>query len=198
MERDADNPTEAGDGGYVLSPGDGLKGTIRRLPPDSAINFRHFKAGVSETHGAYGVFEESHRPGLGAAAHIHHVGDEAFVVLEGDYTFLLLARNRDIRPDRVAFVVLEGDYTFLLGERTLRAPVGSFTFIPRGTVHGFRNEGDQPGRLLAIVSSDEWAACSQEMGELVGRGLRFDSAELATARSRYPANFALEWVERTW
>jgi mannose-6-phosphate isomerase-like protein (cupin superfamily) len=37
-----------------------------------------------------------------------------------------------------AFYVLEGEYTFQVGERLVKASTGAFVFIPGGTIHTFR------------------------------------------------------------
>lgn len=39
-----------------------------------------------------------------------------------------------------------------VGERTVRAPAGSFVFIPRGTPHMFWNPGPHPARVLVIFA----------------------------------------------
>lgn len=41
---------------------------------------------------------------------------------------------------------------FLAGGRRFDAPTGSFTFIPRGTEHCFRNMGEEPARLLVLFT----------------------------------------------
>ena len=94
--------------------------------------------------------------------------------------------------------MLEGEFAFLLGDRTVRAPTGTFILVPRGTVHGFRNEGDTPARFLTIVSPAEFATYFQEVSTLVGTGARFDSAEVAALRDRYPSHLPIQWVEQAW
>ena len=86
-----------------------------------------FKAVSEETGGEYSLYETTAPPQLGAPPHIHHRETEAFYVLEGEFEFLK-------------------------GERTVRAGVGEFVRVPRGVVHGFTNVGDEPARLLGIVT----------------------------------------------
>ena len=86
-----------------------------------------FKAVSEETGGEYSLYELTVPPQLGALPHIHHAETEAFYVLEGEVEFLK-------------------------GERTVRAGVGGFVFIPRGVVHGFKNVGQEPARCLGIVT----------------------------------------------
>jgi quercetin dioxygenase-like cupin family protein len=86
-----------------------------------------FKAVSEETGGEYSLYETTAPPQIGAPPHIHHRETEAFYVLEGEFEFLK-------------------------GERTVRAGVGEFVRVPRGVVHGFTNVGDEPARLLGIVT----------------------------------------------
>src|SRR5260370_35543417 len=51
-----------------------------------------------------------------------------------------------------AFYVLEGEYTFQVGERRVKALTGAFVYIPGGTVHTFRHSGDGDGRMLTVCS----------------------------------------------
>jgi mannose-6-phosphate isomerase-like protein (cupin superfamily) len=51
-----------------------------------------------------------------------------------------------------AFYVLEGEYTFQVGERLVKASTGAFVYIPGGTVHTFRHSGDGDGRMLTVCS----------------------------------------------
>src|SRR5258708_13410581 len=51
-----------------------------------------------------------------------------------------------------AFYVLEGEYTFQVGERRVKASTGAFVYIPGGTVHTFRHSGDGDGRMLTVCS----------------------------------------------
>ena len=49
-----------------------------------------------------------------------------------------------------AFYILEGEMTFTSGDRTVRAPPGTFVLAPEGVQHGFRNDGDVPVRMLNL------------------------------------------------
>jgi quercetin dioxygenase-like cupin family protein len=64
---------------------------------------------------------------FGAPPHVHSHEDEHFYVLEGQVDFL----------DR--------------GE-VVRAGAGSLAVLPRGHLHGFWNDSDEPARLLLIIS----------------------------------------------
>lgn len=47
-----------------------------------------------------------------------------------------------------AFYVLEGTFTFQSGDTTIEARPGSFVWVPRGTVHTFKNAGPGTGKGL--------------------------------------------------
>jgi mannose-6-phosphate isomerase-like protein (cupin superfamily) len=47
-----------------------------------------------------------------------------------------------------ACYVLEGTFSFLSGDETIDTGPGSFVWIPRGTVHTFKNIGESTGKLL--------------------------------------------------
>ena len=70
-------------------------------------------ASGDQTGGSYSLLEQVLPQGPAAPPHVHEGMDEVFYLLDGEATFLL-------------------------GDRVERAGTGSFVFIPRGTVHGFR------------------------------------------------------------
>lgn len=86
-----------------------------------------FKAVSADTAGAYSLVEAVSVPGAGTPPHKQHDDDEAFFILEGVYTIHLGDSVRTARP-------------------------GDYVFVPRGTLHAFRNEGSVPARMLIINS----------------------------------------------
>ena len=86
-----------------------------------------FKATGKTTNGAFTVIDQIIQPQNGPPPHIHRSEDEAFYVLEGRFSFLY------------------GDK-----ERVLEA--GSFAYIPKGTLHTFKNIDSKPGKLLVIIT----------------------------------------------
>ncbi|NJB84352.1 mannose-6-phosphate isomerase-like protein (cupin superfamily) [Lewinella marina] len=91
-----------------------------------AITLKFLLSG-EQTDGQLAIFEDIVEPGVGPGRHIHHEQDETFFFLEGQF---------------IAEVA---------GERFEFSP-GDVAFIPRGTVHAFKNIGDTPGRLRYIFS----------------------------------------------
>ena len=71
------------------------------------------------------------------------------------------------------FYVLEGNVSFLDREQTTSAGPGTLVVLPRGHVHGFWNETDEPARVLLIVSPGEFATFFDE----VVRRIRESAAE---------------------
>lgn len=84
------------------------------------------KVAGKKTGGAYSLFELSVEPGGKEWLHIQHCEDEWYVL-----------------SARFAFVI-EGE-KFSIGE-------GGTVYVPKGTLHGFENEGEYPGRMLVIYT----------------------------------------------
>lgn len=82
-----------------------------------------FLATSEETGGRYSMFEAIVLPGGGPPPHIHHKEDETFYILEGEITFQIG------------------------GERRVAGP-GTFVHMPIGNLHAFKNETDQPVKML--------------------------------------------------
>lgn len=81
----------------------------------------------SQTNGTLAIFEDIVEPGIGPGRHIHHHQDETFFFLEGDFIAEVGGDLHTFKPGDVAF-------------------------IPRGTVHAFKNVGHSPGRLRYVFS----------------------------------------------
>ncbi|GAB5437395.1 cupin domain-containing protein [Falsiruegeria mediterranea] len=91
-----------------------------------AITLRILLTG-DQTGGTMEVFEDIVQPGVGPGRHIHHNQDETFFFLEGTF---------DVEIDGEMHRMISGDVAF----------------VPRGTVHAFKNVGDTPGRLHYVFS----------------------------------------------
>ena len=93
--------------------------------PD-AITLKLLLSG-DQTGGQQAVFEDIVAPGVGPGRHIHHHQDEIFFFLEGSFVVEAAGVLHEVAPGDVAF-------------------------IPRGTVHAFKNVGATPGRLRYVFS----------------------------------------------
>jgi mannose-6-phosphate isomerase-like protein (cupin superfamily) len=86
------------------------------------------KVGVEETAGSLSIHESHRTAGWPGGPPLHrHAFDEAFYVLEGEYTFQV-------------------------GERLVKASTGTFVYIPGGTIHSFRHDGEDAGRMLTVCT----------------------------------------------
>jgi mannose-6-phosphate isomerase-like protein (cupin superfamily) len=86
-----------------------------------------FKVTGKQTNGAFTVVDQIIQPQSGPPPHIHHREDEAFYVLEGRFLFLC-------------------------GDKQSVFEAGSFVYVPKGTLHTFKNIEGQQGRLLVIIT----------------------------------------------
>src|SRR5687768_10206508 len=82
-----------------------------------------FKATTESTDGKLVLVENLTSSGGGPPPHIHTREDEFFYVLDGSF---------EIR----------------IGDEVHALDPGGFAYVPRGTVHNFRNTGQSPGRIL--------------------------------------------------
>ena len=119
--------------------------TADTLDFPGVITFKVLLSG-DETDGGHAVFEDIVQPGQGPGRHIHKDQDETFLFEEGQF---------DVEIDGVRHHMKPGD-------------VG---FVPRGSVHAFKNVGDQPGRLRYIMTpAGSFEAMVRELFDLAGGG----------------------------
>jgi quercetin dioxygenase-like cupin family protein len=78
------------------------------------------------TGGAYSLIHLTATPGFATPYHLHHAEDEAFYVLDGEFTFF------------------SGDKKIVLGP-------GGYIFLPRGVAHGFRSNSQKDAHILIQV-----------------------------------------------
>jgi quercetin dioxygenase-like cupin family protein len=104
-----------------------------------------FLATGEETDGKYALFEVIVGPGGGPPPHIHTREEESFYVLEGEITL------------------------FIDGHHTV-AKAGMFANVPVGTLHAFKNESNQPARILISVTPAGLEKLFLEFGVPVAQG----------------------------
>lgn len=93
--------------------------------PD-AITLKILLSG-KQTNGTQAIFEDIVEPGVGPGRHIHHHQDETFFFLEGKFIAEVGGEMFEFNP-------------------------GDIAFIPKGTVHAFKNVGKSSARLRYIFS----------------------------------------------
>ncbi len=86
-----------------------------------------FLATGDDTNGQYALFEALVGPGGGPPPHVHSREEEGFYVLEGEITFTIN------------------------GERVV-AKAGTFSNMPVGTPHSFKNESHKSAKMLISVA----------------------------------------------
>ena len=75
--------------------------------------------------------------------------------------------HRHTREDEYSFV-LTGRLGALLGEDVVEAGPGELAFKPRNQWHTFWNAGDEPGRILELISPAGFEKFFQELSDLGG------------------------------
>jgi mannose-6-phosphate isomerase-like protein (cupin superfamily) len=110
-----------------------------------------------------GIAGKVMRPSDGKAGSLGSIGvrfmidgaeaDEHFSLVEHPMPPHSLAAplHRHTREDEYSYV-MEGQIGALLGDEVVTAKVGDLVFKPRGQWHTFWNPGDEPARILEIIS----------------------------------------------
>lgn len=91
--------------------------------------------------------------------------------------------HRHSREDEYSFV-LEGSVGALLGDEVRIAKPGDLIFKPRNQWHTFWNAGDQPARLLEIISPAGFEGFFRELDDL-GGVTKAEPAQLGDLCARY-------------
>ncbi len=99
-----------------------------------------FLAVGEDTEGRYATWEAIVPPGGGPPPHIH-------------------------RREEESFYMLEGEISLQLGEQRLVITSGMFANVPVGCLHSFKNESDQPARMLISVAPAGLEEMFMEVGQ---------------------------------
>jgi mannose-6-phosphate isomerase-like protein (cupin superfamily) len=91
--------------------------------------------------------------------------------------------HRHAREDEYSYV-LEGSMGALLGDEVLVAGPGELVFKPRDQWHTFWNAGDEPARILEIISPAGFEKYFEELVDL-GGSTRAQPEALAELSARY-------------
>ncbi|HEY8764179.1 MAG TPA: cupin domain-containing protein [Solirubrobacteraceae bacterium] len=136
------------------------------------------------------------------------VTGERFSLVEHPMSARALAAplHRHNREDEYSYVI-EGRMGALLGEDVLEAGPGDLVFKPRGEWHTFWNAGDEPCRILEIISPAGFErffaelvelggvaqAAPEQLGELCQRyELEMDPSTVPDLVARFALNFPAE------
>ena len=91
-------------------------------------------------------------------------------------------------------LVLEGRVGALLGDEVVYGEPGDLISKPRDQWHTFWNAGDQPARILEIISPAGFERYFDELIELLGAAGPPDPAEIASLGERYGLEFDFDSV----
>ncbi len=100
--------------------------------------------------------------------------------------------HRHTREDEYSFV-LEGRMGALLGDDVVEAGPGDLVFKPRNQWHTFWNAGDEPCRILEIISPAGFERFFAEL-DAMGGAARRTRRRCAAARARYGLEMQPETV----
>jgi mannose-6-phosphate isomerase-like protein (cupin superfamily) len=143
--------------------------TPRISTPEAAESIRPFgidmkvMLGGEHTGGQFSAILGEIKPGEGPPPHLHRDRDEYFYVLEGTYS------------------LSAGDVDQTVGPGTL-------VFVPRGTVHTFKNVTSSNGKLLEWTIPGSNGDYFRAMHEMETNG-GFDPVKFAEINERYVTEF---------
>src|SRR5580658_1229658 len=143
--------------------------TPRISTPEGAESIRPFgidmkvMLGGEHTGGQFSAILGEIKPGEGPPPHLHRDRDEYFYVLEGTYS------------------LSAGDVDSTVGPGTL-------VFVPRGTVHTFKNITSSNGKLLEWTIPGSNGDYFRAMHEMATHG-GFDPVKFAEINERYVTEF---------
>jgi mannose-6-phosphate isomerase-like protein (cupin superfamily) len=149
------------------SPGAEMKPRI--MTPAEAEALRPFGIDMKvmmdpeHTGGAFSAVVAEINPGEGPPLHLHRDREEYFYVLEGTYQLSVAGREATIGP-------------------------GTLVFVPRGTVHAFKNVARTPGKLLEWTIPGSNGPYFRAVHEMEAGG-GFDPEKFAAINRRFATEF---------
>lgn len=90
-----------------------------------------------------------------------------------------------------AFYVLEGMHEFERGGETIELGPGGFVFFPRRIPHAHRRAGDDPGRLLILITPAGFENFFVELSDATASGRSLDADFYADLARRY----SVTWLQ---
>ena len=123
-----------------------------------------------------------------------HEAGERFSLVEHPMSPRALAAplHMHTREDEYSFV-LQGRMGALLGDDVVEAGPGDLVFKPRNQWHTFWNAGEEPCRILEIISPAGFENFFRELSDM-GGAITADPDELNALGERYGLHFKLDSV----
>ena len=103
--------------------------------------------------------------------------------------------HRHAHEDEYSFV-LEGRVGALLGDEVVHGEVGDLIFKPRDQWHTFWNDGDEPARILEVISPAGFERYFAEIVDLLERPGPPDPSELGAIAARHGLEVDRESIPR--
>jgi mannose-6-phosphate isomerase-like protein (cupin superfamily) len=119
--------------------------------------------GGEHTGGTFSAIVAEVKPGEGPPPHLHRDRDEFFYVLEGTYAFSAGGKDSTIGP-------------------------GTMVYLPRGTVHTFKNVSSTNGKLLEWTIPGSNGDYFRAMHEMESNG-GFDPEKFAEINQKFVTEF---------
>ena len=89
------------------------------------------------------------------------------------------------RVQEETFYVLDGECEWHVGGEKIRAPRGTYVFIPPGVPHNIANVSELPARMIMTVSPPGHERYFEELSHLVAGANKPDAAAIGELRARY-------------
>jgi quercetin dioxygenase-like cupin family protein len=101
--------------------------------------------------------------------------------------------HRHSREDEYSYV-LQGKVGALLGDDVVFGEVGDLIFKPRNQWHSFWNAGDEPARILEIISPAGFEKYFEEVVEMRNTGRMPEPAVVMELQARYGLEMKFESI----
>jgi quercetin dioxygenase-like cupin family protein len=101
--------------------------------------------------------------------------------------------HRHKNEDEYSYVT-EGRVGAKLGDEVVVGEVGDLILKPRGQWHTFWNAGDEPARLLEIISPAGFEQYFAEISEIVSAGVPPDRERMSAVQAKYELEVDIESV----
>lgn len=101
--------------------------------------------------------------------------------------------HRHTREDEYSYVI-KGRVGAQLGDEVVYGEPGDLIFKPRGQWHAFWNAGDEPARILEIISPGGFERYFEQVSALFASGVAPDQATLAAIRAEYELEMDLDSI----
>ena len=132
-------------------------------------------------------------PGIGAVFKIlgEHMGGALSIVEQPFDIGALVPPHKHTREDEIS-IVLEGRVGFRSEDKEVVLDAGGYIVKPRGEVHAMWNAGNEPARIIEIITPAGFEEAMREVASMTGPP---DPAAMGEVAARYGMTFEQpEWL----